>query len=100
MDPQYPDGDVVDTDMKESLSFDGEFEVGDEHEELGRVDFEPIVVDLAPESMGMEAAEPMDIKDDQEQDPKPEIESEENMSFDEDLELSESASESSGSNPN
>ena len=47
LDFQYPDDDIVDMDMEEIFSFDGEPEVGDEHKELRGLDFEPVVVDPA-----------------------------------------------------
>ena len=50
--------------MEVSHSFEGAPEVSEEDEELGGVDFEPIVVDPVPEPMEEEAADPMDMEDD------------------------------------
>ena len=67
LDPQCPDGDIVDTNMEVSYSFEGAPEVGEEDEELGRVDFKPVIVDLVPKPMEEEVADPMDVEDDLQQ---------------------------------
>ena len=60
---------------------------------MGGVYFEPVVVNSAPEPLEEEAADPMDVKDDlQQQDPVMETESKEDR-------ISEDDPEASGSNP-
>ena len=100
LDPQCPDGDIVDTDMEVSYSFDVVPEVGEEDKELGGVDFEPVIEDSVPKPMEKEIVDPMDMEVDfQPQDPEMEIESGEDMSSEEDPETSGSSSESLGSDP-
>ena len=50
--------------MVESFSFDVEPKVGKEHEELGGVYFEPVIVDSTSEPTKEEAANPIDVEDD------------------------------------
>ena len=98
LDCQGPDGDIVDTDMEISYSFDVAPEVSEKDEELGEVNFEPIMEDPVPELMEEEAIDLMDVEVDfQPQDPEMETESGENMSSKGDSETLRSSSESSGS---
>ena len=86
--------------MGTSDSFDVASEVSEEDEELGGVNFDPVIEDSIPEPMEEEAVDPMDVEVDfQPQDPEMETESEEDMSSEEDPETSGSTSESSGSDP-
>ncbi|KAI6705981.1 hypothetical protein NL676_008943 [Syzygium grande] len=87
MDRQCPDGDVVDVNVDniDSDTRDEILEVKEEHKELGGLAFEPKVVDLVLEQADVEAFEPMDIDEDEEQDPEPKTQLEA-MSFEEEPE--------------
>ena len=93
MDPKCSVGSVVDADREESFSFNVELEVGEGHEVLGGVYFEPVVVNPALEPMEEEVADLMDIEDSlRQQDPVMETVSKEDKS-------SENDPKASGSNP-
>ena len=64
LDPKCSVGSIEDADKEESFSFDVEPKVGEEHEVLGEVYFELVVVYPAPELMEEEAADLMDVEDD------------------------------------
>ena len=65
----------MDADREESFSFDVEPELGEEHEKLGGLYFERVVLDLAPELMEEEVVDPMGVEDDlRQQDPMMETE--------------------------
>ncbi|XP_056159960.1 uncharacterized protein LOC130135278 [Syzygium oleosum] len=72
LDPQCPNGDIIDVDMESNQDSEVEYEIvedEEEHEELGGVAFEPEVVDPIPEQVYAEAPEPMDIAEAEEQEP-------------------------------